>query len=196
MAVGVGSTRLNGEAFEELGQNGGVARVERVFSVRLICDAFCAFFWGVLDGACHMARDESGTRAVFFFHRFGELDRADARGDWSLACVRGLDLISDMREIVCDAGRFRGHDQKRNFGIGRMVRWMKEGSRYTASETFWGWVSQGDGVFCLVCRAHATVLVSGLGTACVFDEFHAVILRAARGVAIWVWWNCEFEPRI
>ena len=30
VAVGVGSTRLDGEAFEELGQNGGVARVRVV----------------------------------------------------------------------------------------------------------------------------------------------------------------------
>ena len=39
MAVGVGSTRLDGEAFEELGQNGGVARV--VFFIKLNESVLC-----------------------------------------------------------------------------------------------------------------------------------------------------------
>ena len=38
VAVGVGSTRLDGEAFEELGQNGGVARVPPKAHVCLVAN--------------------------------------------------------------------------------------------------------------------------------------------------------------
>ena len=40
VAVGVGSTRLDGEAFEELGQNGGVARVRVLIKATVAGEGF------------------------------------------------------------------------------------------------------------------------------------------------------------